>query len=461
MLLEAAIKMRKDIDFCQGPILKSIVSYSIPIIILSLIGVLYSVIGTTILSFFASDDAVAAVGAPGHVTGLITSFVSGLTVGSNVMIARCVGARNEKQARQYVGTSIFMGIVSGFLVAAVVFLLSKPFLIMTKCDPEILDMALIHMRLSCIIMPISMVNGFAATILRSVGDTIRPTKYALISGALNIVFNLLFNGVLGLGYLSVSISSLLSTICSTVPCVLALLKETGYGKLEKEHIKFYPRMAFNIFRNGIPVGIQSCLFTISGVMLQTSINSFGKEATAAQSMAGSVSGITYSIVAAFSQALLVFVSQNYGARRIDRIKKAIPQSMILSASVTLGMGIIINLARSPICHIFTQDSVVIHYMYTNFFYWGIFQCINSIMEVLNNVVKGLGRPITSMVAALTGNLAVTFIWLRTAFVKFPTIEVVYMSYPAAWIVSTVIFIFLTAIIWKKAKEEMTEGKILE
>jgi Na+-driven multidrug efflux pump len=240
-----------------------------------------------------------------------------------------------------------------------------------------------------------------------------------------------------------------------------LLKETGYGKLEKEHIKFYPRMAFNIFRNGIPVGIQSCLFTISGVMLQTSINSFGKEATAAQSMAGSVSGITYSIVAAFSQALLVFVSQNYGARRIDRIKKAIPQSMILSASVTLGMGIIINLARSPICHIFTQDSVIIHYMYTNFFYWGIFQCINSIMEVLNNVVKGLGRPITSMVAALTGNLAVTFIWLRTAFVKFPTIEVVYMSYPAAWIVSTVIFIFLTAIIWKKAKEEMTEGKILE
>lgn len=435
-----------EMNLCEGAILPKLLLYALPLIATNILQILFNAADVAVLGIFlgdAGDAAVAAVGATGAVTNLIIGLFVGLSIGANVIVARRVGEGDRDGAHRVIGTSVFISVFFGAILAVIGVALSRPILILMDCDPEVLDMACTYMRIYFIGMPIIMLYNFCASILRAVGDTVRPLIYLVISGIVNVILNVFFVAVVHLDVEGVAIATVVSQLISSVLSLVAMVKNDGYAHLERKYIKLSVRELVPLTKMGLPAGLQGCVFSLSNVLIQSSINSFGKNAMAGNTIGSQFDSFIYNAMYGVSLAALAFVSQNLGAGNIRRMRRSVRMSIVAVMAVWLVVGGGVILFREPLVRIMTDNPETIAYAEERLYILATSYFLCGIMDTLSSAMRGMGKSTTAMVVSLSGSCILRIIWLGTVFrFLWTDISAIYAIYPISWAVTILIYLVL-------------------
>ncbi|MDD6995808.1 MAG: MATE family efflux transporter [Candidatus Borkfalkiaceae bacterium] len=451
------IHTKKSANICDGPILKSMILYALPLIATNLLQLLFNAADVAVLALFAEggDGAVAAVGATGSLIQLIINVFVGLSVGTNVLVARCVGSGDTERSRRIVGCSVTVSVLGGIALLFVGVFGARTFLTWTQCDAEVLDMATLYLKIYFLGMPIIMLYNFSTAVLRGVGDTFRPLLYLIVGGVVNVALNVLFVVGFKKDVEGVAIATVSSQGVSAALAIIALCKEEGAAKLTKKHLRLYGRELADMAKIGLPSGLQGSLFSISNVLVQSSINVFGKTAMAANTIASQYDTCTYQAMYGVSLASTVFVSQNYGAKRYDRVKRSALTALGLTTATGLIFGGLIALFARPLCSIMTDDAQTTEYAVTRTVIISVTYFLCGLQEVFAYSLRGLGKSMTAMFVVLGGTCVFRIIWLKTVLVKYHTLTALYLLYPASWLLTALIFVPIFIVCLKDAKKKLS------
>lgn len=436
------MKKTKEINLTEGPIFQKILRFALPLIATNVLQLLFNAVDVATLGIFVGDEAVAGVGSTGALVSLIVSLFVGISTGANVLVARYVGQKERERAQGAVGTAVVISVCFGLLLAVIGYFGSYTFLAWMDCDAEVIDLAAQYMRIYFLGMPIIMLYNFAASILRAVGDTVRPLIYLLIGGCANVVLDIFCITVLGLDVEGVAIATVASQLISAVLSLIAMVKETGYARLDRAHLRVDVSELWLMMKIGIPAGLQGCVFSISNVLIQSTINSFGKLAVAGNTIAGQIDGIIYQVMYAIALSALSVVSQNLGACKLSRVRSAVRWSLlIIVASGLLTGGIALLLAR-PIAGMMTDDPQVIAYVCLRLEIMATTYFLCGIMDLFGNVMRGLGRSTLAMVVSLFASCVLRILYIKT-FLSIPqyhTPTLLYIIYPITWGLASLIYL---------------------
>lgn len=436
------MKKNFEMNMCEGKIFGKLVVYALPLVLTNVLQLLFNAADVAVLGIFVSDDAVAAVGATGALINLIIGLFVGLSVGANVLVARFSGEQNVDSAHKTVGTSVIVSLITGVILAFIGYFFAETFLEWTKCDPDVLDMATKYLKIYFIGMPIMMLYNFCASILRAVGDTMRPLIFLIIGGVVNIGLNIFFILVLDKTVEGVAIATVVSQGISAVLSVIVLLKGKGYAKLDLKKFRIYMPELKEMVRIGLPAGLQGCVFSISNVLIQSTINTFSKTYMTANTVASQFDGFIYNAMNAVALSCLAFVSQNYGARKFDRIRTVVRQSVLLVTVIGLVIGGGVILFSAQLCGLITDDPEIIRIAQNRLYILASTYFTCGIMDVLSNFMRGLGKSTTAMIVSLSGSCLFRIIWLKTVYLLNPTIEMVYIVYPISWILTIGVYMIM-------------------
>lgn len=438
-----------EMNMTQGPMLKKFIIYTLVLMGTNLLQVLFNVADVAILGIFSSDNAVAAVGSTSSLIHLISGLFIGLSAGAGVVLSRHAGAQNMERANKLVGTSILLSLVCGVLLAVIGAVGAKQFLIWMNCDPEVLELATTYLIIYFLGMPIMMAYNFIASIMRAVGDSVRPMIYLLVGGVANIVLNIFFILVLKMDVAGVAIATIASQLISGALSIVALLKNTGYCKLKLKYLKFYKQEIIDVVKVGVPSGIQGCTFSLSNVIIQSYINAFGEVVMAGVSVASQVEQFVMVPMQSIGLACMAFVGQNYGAEKVDRIKTSIKYSMVISIIYGVVVGAIFVLLSGNICFIMTDDPVVVEYAKIKVFWLCAFSAIAGIYESLSGGMRAVGKSTTTMIICIVGVCVFRIVWMNTIFHLLPTLNMIFCLYPITWAITAItLAIWLVATISK-------------
>ena len=441
----------REMNMCEGALLKKLIIYALPLLATNVLQLLFNAADVAVLGIFAGDDPVAAVGATAALINLIVGLFIGLSVGANVLIARCVGENNEKRARRMVGMSMVLSVGIGLALMIVGVAFARTFLTWMKCDPDIIDLSVKYMTIYFIGMPILLLYNFCASILRAVGDTLRPMIFLMIGGAVNVGLNILFIVVFKKDVEGVAIATVVSQAISATLSIIVLLKGNGFAKLQLRRIRIYPKELKMMIKIGLPAGLQGCLFALSNVLIQSTINSFGKQVMAANTIAGQLDGFIYNAMNAISLSALAFVSQNLGANNFERIKKTILYSLAVVTVVGVGVGAIIVAIAPAICGIMAEEKIVAEIAFTRIVLISTTYFTCGVMDVLSNSLRGLGKSTLAMYLTLAGTCVFRIIYINTICKLYHELLVLYAIYPVSWLVSISLFVIAYIPTMKKVK----------
>ena len=379
----------------------------------------------------------------------------GLSVGANVLIARSVGENNETRARRIVGTSMVISVTIGIVLAVVGITFARTFLTWMDCPDGVIDLATKYLRIYFLGMPIMLLYNFCASILRAVGDTLRPLIYLLISGIVNVGLNVFFVAVLNKDVEGVAIATITAQAISAVLSVIALLRGKGFAKLEIRRLKVYPKELLMMIKIGLPAGFQGCLFSLSNVLIQSSINSFGDLVVAGNSIAMQLDGFIFNAMNAVSLSSLAFVSQNFGARNYDRIKRSIRCAIGIVVAVGIIVSGLIAIISPFVCSIIADSKQVVEYALLRIYLIASTYFLCGIMDVLSNSLRGLGRSTLAMCLTLIGTCLFRVIYISTVLVWYRSLYVLYAVYPISYVISIIMFTIAYIPVMKKVKQQTT------
>ena len=452
------MKKNFEMNMCEGKIFGKLVVYALPLVLTNVLQLLFNAADVAVLGIFVSDDAVAAVGATGALINLIIGLFVGLSVGANVLVARFSGEQKVDSAHKTVGTSVIVSLLTGVILAFIGYFFAGTFLVWTNCDPDVLGMATKYLKIYFIGMPIMMLYNFCASILRAVGDTMRPLILLIIGGVVNIGLNIFFILVLDKTVEGVAIATVVSQGISAVLSIVVLLKGKGYAKLDMKKFKIYMPELKEMIRIGLPAGLQGCVFSISNVLIQSTINTFSKTYMTANTVAGQFDGFIYNAMNAVALSCLAFVSQNYGARKFDRIRTVVRQSVLLVTVIGLVIGGGVILFSAQLCGLITDDAEIIRIAQNRLYILASTYFTCGIMDVLSNFMRGLGKSTTAMIVSLSGSCLFRIIWLKTVYLLNPTIEMVYIVYPISWVLTIGVYMIMYFPTLNRAKREIAKAE---
>ena len=427
-----------EIDMTSGPLMGKIVKFAIPLALSGILQLLFNAADIVVAGRFAGSQALAAVGSTSALIQLIVNLFIGLSIGVNVLVARYYGAGQQKDLSETVHTAILTSLICGAVLIFIGVALARPLLEMMGTPADVLDQAVLYMRIYFVGMPAMMLYNFGAAILRAVGDTQRPLYFLFVAGVVNVVLNLFFVIVLHMGVAGVATATVLSQCISAGLVLLCLVRSETVYRVDLKHLRIYRGKLWQMTKIGIPAGIQGATFSISNVLIQSSINSFGSVAMAGSTAGGNIEGFVFTSMDAFTQAALSFTGQNYGARKFERINKVLLDCLLLVTVVGLVLGCGAYFAGRPLLSIYSTDPQVIDYgiqrmliICTPYFTCGI-------MNVLVGAMRGLGSSITPMVVSIFGVCVLRVVWVYTIFAVWPTWFVLFLSYPVTWIATALI-----------------------
>lgn len=422
----------RDTDMCSGPLFGKILIFALPIMAMNILQLLFNAADMIVVGRFSGSEALAAVGATGSLINLIVNFFMGLSVGTSVVVAQDYGADRPDAVSRSVHTSIIISVVGGFLVMVLGLVFCEPMLAMMGTPADIIDLSTLYMRIYFLGMPASMIYNFSAGILRAVGDSKRPMYYLIISGILNVILNLFFVLVLHMSVDGVAWATTISQYLSMALILICLLKSEDSIRLIPRQLRLDREKLGQIIRIGLPAGAQNLLFSFSNVLIQSAINSFGSTMVAASSAASNIEGFVYATMNAYYNAAITFTGQNMGARKYERIDTIAKVCTALTFATWILLGGIVMIFSSQLLSIYTTDPAVIdlgmiriQIMMAVFFTCGI-------MNVFPGISRGMGYSVLPMVITLTGACLMRIVWLVTIFAWFPTINVLFVSYPVTW-----------------------------
>ena len=447
------------IDMTEGSLLKNILFFSLPLMFSGILQLLFNAADTIVVGRYAGEQALAAVGSVGSLNTLIVSLFMGLSVGSNVVVARQMGARDYKGVQDAVHTSVAIAFISGVFLAFAGFVLARPLLLLMGSPEDVIDLSVLYVRIIFLGMPVQMVYNFCAAILRSVGDTKRPLYFLTVAGVINVVLNLIFVIGFGMTVDGVALATILSQIVSAVLVVRSLTLREDAVRLTLSRLRIVPSVLWQIIRIGLPSGIQTSVFSISNVLIQSSINSFGTIAMAGNAAAGNIGGFVYQGISAFVQAATSFVSQNMGARKPRRALHAMWVSHLWSFIFPFALGIFSFVFGKQLLSMYNTDPEVIKWGLERIAYVHIPYFLCAFMEIFSGALRGIGYSFLPMIISLLGACAFRIIWIYTVFQQVRTMPCLLTSYPVSWIITTVVMAVFFFLLYKKVCKDYTAEEL--
>ena len=449
--LQKSRSRRYEMDMTKGPLLPEILIFSGPLILTGILQLLYNAADIVVVGRFAGAASLAAVGSTGSLINLIINVFMGLSVGASVMVAKHFGAGDRQAVENGVHTAITVAILAGILVGVFGFVMARPLLRLMDSPPDVLDLASLYMRIFFLGMPANMLYNFGAAILRAVGDTRRPLYFLSISGLVNVFLNLFFVIVFHMDVAGVALATIISQIISAVLVILCLIHSDGLVHLNLRALRIEKRAMKEILRVGLPAGFQGSLFSISNVLIQSSINSFQSVAMAGNAASSNLEGFVYTAMNAIHQADITFASQNYGAGKARRVNQVMWACLATVSVIGLALGFGVLALGTPLLSIYNQDPEVIAFglKRMRIILPTYFTC--GMMDVMVGQIRGIGYSIMPMIVSLTGACLFRIVWILTIFAvpQYHTLEVLYLSYPASWVLTFSIHMICYLLVRKK------------
>lgn len=441
-------------DMCDGPILKKMLLFSLPLMASSLLQLLFNAADIIVVGRFAGDHSLAAVGSSTPIVNLLVTLFVGVSVGANVLAARCFGAKQEDQLSKTVHTAIGMGIGCG-IIMTILGIVGAPVILKWMQTPEeVFDLAVIYLRTYfCGMIPM-MVYNFGAAILRGIGDTKRPLYYLMTAGVINVIFNLVFVIVFHWGVFGVGLATTISQIVSAFCVFRCLMKEQEMIRLYPKKIRIEKDIMGAILKTGLPAGIQGTLFSVSNLFIQSAINSFGSVVMAGSSAAFNIEGFIFAANNSFYQAAITFTSQNLGAKKYERINRILIAALI----GTVGSGILFSgvavLGGPVLLQLYTTSPEVVAAGMVRLGIIGVTFTLGGIMDTIAGSLRGLGYSVVPTVVTLLGACVSRIIWLSTIFQlpQYHKIEMVYIIYPLSWTMTALAHLITYVIVKRKIKQ---------
>ncbi len=431
-------KSKYEMDLCDGSIVKKLLLFTLPIMLSSMLQLLFNAADVAVVGKFAGDASLAAVGSTTALINLLTNVFIGLSVGTNVVTARHFAAKEEREVSKTVHTSIYISIVGGIILTVIGIIFAPMILTLMGSPDEVLDLAAKYLRIYFLGMTATTLYNFGSSVLRAIGDTRRPLIFLIISGIINVVLNLLLVATpLAMGVAGVAIATAISQCVSAVLVVICLMKEKSSVHLDWKKVKIHKEKLIIILKIGLPAGIQGSLFSLSNVVIQSAVNSFGKIVIAGNSAAANLEGFVYVAMNSFHQSAITFISQNVGAQKYKRINRIIFISIGCVTVVGVILGGSVAFFGKYLLRIYSSSPDVITAGVLRLKYICIVYFLCGIMDVLVGILRGLGKSITPMIVSLMGACVFRLVWVYTIFQieRFHLIETIYISYAISWILT--------------------------
>lgn len=441
-----------EINMTEGPLLGKLIQFSIPLALSGILQLLFNAADIVVVGRFAGSHALAAVGSTGALNMLIVNLFMGLSIGVNVLCARFYGAGQNRDLKETVHTAVLIAALSGFVLIFLGIGLSRPLLRLMDTPANVIDHSVLYMRIIFAGMPASMLYNFGSAILRAVGDTQRPLYFLLTAGIINVALNLFFVIVLHMGVAGVALATVLSQCVSAGLVILCLTRSEGPYRLFLKELKIYGPKLRDMTKIGIPAGIQSSMFSISNVLIQSTVNSFGSVAMAGSTAAGNIEGFLFTSLDAFTQGAQSFVGQNYGAKKMERVRKTVLLCVGLVTALGLLLGVSAYLAGDALLSIYSTDPAVIAFGRQRMLINCVFYFSIGPMNIFVGGMRGMGHSMAPMLDTVFGTCVLRVLWVYTVFAMWPAWTVLFASYPVSWTLTGVLTGISYFVIKKKAEK---------
>lgn len=422
-------------DMTTGSILPKLLLFAIPLMLSSILQLLFNAADVVVVGRFEGENALAAVGSNGALINLIVNVFMGLSIGANVLIARFYGAGAYKDTSDAVHTTIALSLAGGLFFGVFGAVFAKTFLVWMGSPAEVLPLATVYLRIYFIGMPFNMLYNFGAAVLRAVGDTQRPLIYLTLAGVINVVLNLIFVAVFGLGVAGVALATIASQAVSSILVLLCLIRSEGAIHVDIRKLRIDLNLVGQLAKIGVPAGLQGMCFSLSNVLIQSTVNSFGNIIMAGNSVSANLEGFHYTAMNAMYQSAITFTSQNVGAHKHVRIRKICVLSVLAVTVIGIVVGAIFYVFRMPLIGLYSSEPEVMAAAASRLTLFAATYFICGIMDVLCGALRGLGNTVAPMIVSVLGACAFRIFWIYCILPFNHTLSMLYLSYPVSWIIT--------------------------
>ena len=448
-----ALFSKKDIQIIEGPVLPNMLRYALPIMITNILQLFYNSADMFVVGNFCSDkNALGAVGCTGSLIHMILGVFIGLGAGVAVILAQSIGSGNKERSSKIVHTSFCLSIFLGIVVTVIGNIIAVPILHWMNTPEEFIDGASLYVKIFFCGSIANITYNFFAGILRSRGDTVRPLLFSMAGGVVNILLNLMFVLVFGMGVEGVAIATITSQLISAVLVIIHMTKLDDECRLDFKKLGIDFSVLKQLIRVGLPAGIQGSLFSVSNMMLQTGYNSLGAVVVNANVAAMNVDGYIYNILNSFYHTCLTFCSQNFGAKRFDRVKKVVFSGMGSVTVLGLCLGAFVCIFSDPLVGIFNSDPEVLSYARYRLLIIGLPYFLCGLMDVGSGFLRSIGYSFQSLIITFLGSCVLRIVWIYTVFAQYPDVRVLYMAFPISWFLTSATLLITFFFCYKKEKK---------
>ena len=429
---------RNEVDMIHGPLAKKILMFALPLAASSMLQQLFNAADLAVVGRFTNAQAMAAVGSNSSVIGLLVSLFTGLSVGANVAVANLLGSGKREKIPDAVHTVITVALVSGILLLTAGILIARPILTLMGAPADVIGLAVIYLRIYFTGMPAVMMYNFGSAILRSRGDSRRPFVSLTLAGIVNVILNLFFVVVLHMHVIGVALATVLSNCLSGGLVLYYLMKEPDEFRVDLKKLRIRKEYLERIMKIGLPAGLQGMVFSLSNVVIQSAVNSFGANAIAGNTAAQNFDFVSYCLLNAFAQTTVTFVSQNFGARQYERFHKVWKIAMGMGIGLDILLIGLIMMFKGTLIQIFTTDPEVISYAMVRMNYALSVHFLCGTYEITAGALRGMNRSMVPAVISVLGTCAVRLLYVWFVFPQFGTIESLILVYPVTWIITCIL-----------------------
>ena len=436
---------------CNGSIMDKLISFSLPLMLSGILQLMFNAVDIIVVGRFSGSQALAAVGSTTALINVFTNLFIGISLGANVLAARFFAAGKHEEMSQTVHTSILLALISGVTMAFVGLLFSRGALELMGTPGDVIDQSTLYMRIYFMGMPFFMLYNYGAAILRAVGDTKRPLIFLIISGLINAGLNMILVICFHMDVAGVGIATVVSQMISCVLVLSCLYRAESSYQLRFSKLKINTQYLKQIFQVGVPAGIQSTVINFSNALLQSSVNSFGSVAMAGYTAANNILGFLYASVNSVTQACMSFTSQNYGVRKFKRMDRVLIDCIVISMVIGLSLGCGAYFFGPKILRIYTSDEQVIRSGMEILAFTTVPYFLCGIMDLFPGALRGMGRSGVPMILSIIGTVGTRIIWIFGIFPHHRSLEILFISYPASWILTIIMQVICFGFVRKQVQ----------
>lgn len=448
-------KNKFEIDMCNGPIMSKLISFSVPLILSGMLQLMFNAVDIIVVGQFSGSTSLAAVGSTTALINVFVNLFMGISLGANVVSARCYAMGRREEMSKTVHTAITIALVSGIIMAIIGVIFAKGALLLMGTPENVINLSTLYMRIYFLGMPFFMLYNYGAAILRAVGDTKRPLIFLVISGCINAGINMLLVIVFDMGVAGVAIGTVISQFVSCALVINCLYRTKSSYQLRFSKLKIEKDYMIQIFQVGVPAGIQSTVINFSNALLQSSVNSFGSVAMAGYTAANNVLGFLYVSVNSITQACMSFTSQNYAVGKHKRMDRVLIDCIVLSISVALILGGGAYLFGTYILNIYTSDADVIKCGLEILSITTVPYFFCGIMDLFPGALRGMGYSTIPMILSIIGTVGIRILWIFVFFPMHRSLYFLFISYPGSWIATIVMQVICYMLVRKKIASQGT------